>query len=70
MGGAEGAATAPTRVSTPAAQTRFVLEAMEDLKAALLARFDSVDDKMGALGKMQTHLEEIDGQLHKHAEAL
>jgi hypothetical protein len=48
VGSTEEAATAP-QVSKPAAQTIFVLDTMEELKAAMLARFDAMDMKIGAL---------------------
>ena len=70
MGGAEGGTTAPTKVSTPAAQTRFVLTAMDELTKTLLTRFDAVDVKIGVLEKVQAHLEEIDSKLLKHADTL
>jgi hypothetical protein len=60
VGEAEEAATAPSRVSKPAAQTRFVLDAMDELKAMMLARFDAMDVKFGALQQVQTHLDEMD----------
>jgi hypothetical protein len=60
--------TAPSREFKPAAQNRFVLEAMDDLKAAMFARFDAMDAKFGTLQQVQTHLEEMDLKLVKHAE--
>jgi uncharacterized coiled-coil protein SlyX len=70
VGEAEEAATAPSRDSKPAAQTRFVLEAMDELKAAMFARFDDVDSKFGTLQQVQTRLEEMDLKLVKHAETM
>jgi hypothetical protein len=49
VGEAEEAATAPSRESKLAARTRFILEAMDDLKTAMLARFDAMDAKIDAM---------------------
>ena len=46
------------------------MEGMEDLKTTLLSRLGSMEEKFGALEKMQSHLEGIDGKLNKHAETL
>jgi hypothetical protein len=56
VGGYDEAATAPTKVSTPAAQTRFVLEAMEAFQEKMLARFDQMEVKFEALEKVQVQL--------------
>jgi hypothetical protein len=70
VGEAEEAATTPSRVSKPAAQTRFVLDAMDELKAMMLARFDAMDVKFGALQQVQMHLDEMDLKLVKQAKTM
>jgi hypothetical protein len=70
VGGYDEAATAPAKVSTPAAQTRFVLEAMEAFQEKMLARFDQMEGKFEALEKVQVQLQGVDLLLHKHAEVL
>jgi hypothetical protein len=66
---AEEAATAP-QVSKPAAQTRFVLEKMEELREMMKQRFDVMDSKFEAVEKLQTQLAEMDLKMGKHAQAL
>jgi hypothetical protein len=43
---------------------------MEELQATLLAPFDQINVKFGALEKVQSHLTEMDLMLHKHVEVL